>query len=72
MSAINNASTPIEPHVPDRVAIETPRGDIRVGDVVSTHSTADGTRWYTVEIEESTFRRSSDEVGLPTEFPNQS
>jgi len=67
MSAINNTTAPIEPNVPDRVAIETPRGEVRVGDVVGTTSTADGTRWYTVEIEDSTFRRPSDEVGLPTE-----
>lgn len=69
MSAINNTSSPIEPHVPDRVAIETPRGDVRVGDVVGTNFTADGTRWYTVDIEGSTFRRSSDEVGLPNQEP---
>jgi len=67
MSAINNTSSPIEPHVPDRVAIETPRGDIRTGDVVGSTCKADGTRWYTVEIEGSTFRRSADEVGLPNE-----
>lgn len=65
MSAINNTTSPIEPHVPDRVAIETPRGEVRVGDVVATNFSADGTRWYTVKIEGSTFRRSSDEVGLP-------
>jgi hypothetical protein len=56
--------------VPDRVAIETPRGDIRCGDVVDVWMQAQANaieRWYLVEVDGSRYRRPAGEVGHPRE-----
>lgn len=68
MSATYNPNAPVD--IPDRVAIETLHGDVRVGDVVRTNyvaTAADGIeRMYVVDIDGSTFRRLASEVGVAT------
>jgi len=51
--------------VPSRVAIETPQGDIRAGDVVDSELRVDETvprRWVLVNIEGSQFWARLDET----------
>lgn len=65
MATASSRSTTEPLDVPDRVAIETPRGDIRAGDVVDVWMVADAgsiTRWYAVEIDGSRYRTPADEV----------
>lgn len=64
------APEPPEPAaVPDRVAIETPSGDIHSGDVVDVFMTASASaieRWYVVEVEGHRFRQPASECTEPS------
>ena len=70
MSAPAERPTPSEPRTaPDRVAIETPQGEVQTGDVVDVEMRAtarDIQRWYVVEIDGSRFRSPADEAEQPT------
>lgn len=55
---------------PDRAAVETLAGNVRVGDVVDESLEVDAdtralTRVYTVEIDGHRFRTPADEAGTP-------
>jgi len=57
---------------PERVAVETPRGNIRAGRVVDevVHADADGLhRQYRVDIDGVTLRVDEDDVGQPDKIP---
>jgi len=68
MAATESTPEPLMP-VPDRVAIETPQGDVVAGDVVDTEMIADADgieRWYIVEIDGSRFRAPASETERPS------
>lgn len=56
-------------HIPNRVAIQLPSGDVQAGDVVDTEYVASAPegieRMFTVDVDGSTFKRLASEVGAP-------